>query len=91
MLVGLILAILAGLTARSVVPSPRPPVLAAAAAGVTGMIVGAPVAHRISGGHEFHAFQPESFIAGFVGALLILFLVRGITQKLAPDDRRLFS
>ncbi len=90
-IVGLLISILAGLTARSVLPSPRPPVLLAGAAGVTGMVLGAPVAHRISSGHEFHAFQPESFIAGFVGALLILLVVRRIARRLAPDDRRLFS
>lgn len=91
MVAGLILATLAGLTARLMLPAPRAPFLLAVAAGVIGMVVGSPVAHRISGGHEFHAFKPESFIAGLVGALVILSVTRIITRRFAPDDRRLFS
>jgi uncharacterized membrane protein YeaQ/YmgE (transglycosylase-associated protein family) len=91
MLIGLIYALLAGLVARSVFRVPRPPFALALAAGVAGTVVGAPIAHRISGEHEFHAFQPESFIAGIIGAFVVLSIVRLVARRVSSSDDRLFS
>lgn len=70
--------------------APRPPWPLALVAGILGTVAGAPVAHRISGTHEFHAFQPESFIAGLSGALILLMVIRFVKRRVGPSEPRLF-
>lgn len=87
---GLLIALVAGLCARLAVPEPRPGILAATVCGVLGMIIGAPVAHAVSGEHEFHAFRPESFLAAALAALLLLLLFRRVRRRPDAAERRLF-
>lgn len=87
---GLIYALVAGVLARAVLGHHRPGVAVAVMAGVFGTLAGAPVAHAVSGDHEFHAFQPESLIAGFGGAIVLLVFYRVVRSRLAPSERHIF-
>ncbi|UTI63354.1 GlsB/YeaQ/YmgE family stress response membrane protein [Paraconexibacter antarcticus] len=90
-LAGLAIALIAGLSARWLLRVPRPGIVVAAACGVVGMVIGAPIVHAISGEHEFHAFRPESFIAALLTALVLLLLYRRISRRPDAGERRLFS
>ncbi|MTD47419.1 hypothetical protein GKE82_25470 [Conexibacter sp. W3-3-2] len=91
-LAGILIAALAGLFARLMVPEPKPPRAAAVLAGFLGMLSGAPIAHKISADHEFHAFRPESTIAAVAGAYVLLVLLRLVIRRFgASEERRLFS
>lgn len=91
MIAGLLLALIAGLLARAAFRRGPPSIPVALLAGVAGTVVGSPVAHAVSGEHEFHAFRPESFIAAIGGAVVLLWLQRRVVHRADPDDRRIFS
>lgn len=91
MMLGLVIAACAGLAARELFQRGRPGVAVALVAGLMGTVAGSPVAHMVSGDHEFHAFRPESFIAGFLGAILLLALYRGTQERTRGSEPRLFS
>lgn len=90
MIAGLVLALAAGLLARSAFSFGRPSVVVALLAGLAGMVAGAPVAHAISGEHEFHAFRPESFLSALVGAVVILWVYRRLRQGAHRGAPRIF-
>lgn len=87
---GLIYAVIAGLLARETQGRQKPNVAIAVLAGILGTVVGAWLVHRIGGSHQFHAFRPESFVAGLGAAIVILFAYRLVRGRLHPDQRRIF-
>lgn len=87
---GLIYALAAGLAAREMVGREKPGVLPSVVAGLLGTVVGAWLLHRLGGSHQFHAFQPESFVAGLVAALLLLIAYRLLRARIRPQSRRIF-
>ena len=87
---GLIYAVIAGLVAREVLGREKPNVAVAVLAGVLGTVVGSWLVHRIGGSHQFHAFRPESLIAGLGTAIVLLFAYRTAKDRLYPDQRRIF-
>ncbi len=91
MTAGLLTALIAGLVARAMFTRERPGIFLALLAGFIGALVGSPIAHRLSGEHGFHAFQPESFIAALTGAVILLWLQQRLCRRGRPRERRIFS